>query len=76
MVLCGRCTCHKANDTELLQKHPLHESIVFTRSFLGFLQHPGEGIDTVFGFMFCGYAWLLVYGRTSRVSRLRFLPVR
>ena len=33
-------------------------------------------IDTVFGFMFCGYAWLLVYGRTSRVSRLRFMPVR
>ena len=33
-------------------------------------------IDTVFGFVFSGYAWLLVYGRVSRVSRLRFMAVR
>ena len=33
-------------------------------------------IDTVFGFVFSGYAWLMVYGRTSRVSRLRFIAVR
>ena len=33
-------------------------------------------IDTVYGFVFSGYAWLMVYGRTSRVSRLRFMAVR
>ena len=33
-------------------------------------------IDTVFGFVFCGYAWLVVYGRTGRVRRVRWAEVR
>ena len=33
-------------------------------------------IDTVFGFVFSGYAWLLVYGRTSRVCRVQYMKVR
>lgn len=33
-------------------------------------------IDTVFGFVFSGYAWLLVYGRTSRVHRFQCLEVQ
>ena len=33
-------------------------------------------IDTVFGFVFCGYAWLMVYGCTDRMRRVRCAEVR
>ncbi len=33
-------------------------------------------IDTVYGFIFCGYAWLLVYGRTSRVRRFQWVKAQ